>query len=225
MKKIIIVCVVINITIISIVGYFMFFNKNANEVVNMVDVVDLNKYVAVNVLEDYDLEFIYEESEKEKNIVLKTEPSANELVQVGQTIKIYLSTGELSLYYKRLVNTYYEDNIDYIYSLENNNVNVIVETQISDDYPDGVIIYQSHNDKISDNDTFKILVNYTKPLILIPNFFNETESFVIDYLRDYNIQINFIYTKMDGCNRVYDQSIAPNTLVISGTSIYIYVAI
>lgn len=225
MKKILIFCFSINVLIISIFSYFLFFKQDNNEVSKMIDVVDLNKYFVVNILEDYELEFIYEQSEKDKNVVIRTEPSADELTQIGQKIKIFVSTGESVFTYKNLINTYYDDNIEYLNELESKNISVIVESQVSDEYPNGVIIHQSSYGEITEFDVFKVVVNYTKPLIQILDFTGKTENYVLDYFKDYDIKINFIYNKNDGSKLIYDQSIAPNSLVISGIVIYIYISI
>ncbi|MFI3251680.1 MAG: hypothetical protein R3Y60_00930 [bacterium] len=225
MKKIIILCVGINLIIYCIFGYFLLFKQNNNEVINMVNLENLSKQEVIDSIEYYELEFIYLESEQEKDIVLYTSPAKNELTQVGQKIKVYISSGMISMYYKNLINTYYEDNVEYFNELELYGVSVIVEKQLDDNYPDGVIVYQSLNDVVSSSDTFKIIVNYNNPLILVPNLIGKNENEVLLLFEKYDIEIQFIYTKKDGSKLVFDQSISPNTLIISGSVLYVYISI
>lgn len=225
MKRIIIVCIIIDIAIISTFSYFIFLKGNNNEIKNMIDVVLLDKDEATKLLDDYELEFIYTESLNVRDSIVSTEPKVNEFIENGQKIKIYLSTGEVSIYYEKLINTYYEDKIDYLNELEKSGVNIVIEHQISNDYPDGVIIFQSLSDKINLNDTLKLIVNYKEPLIFIPDFTGKTESFVLNYFKGYDIQINFIYNKKDGDFLVYNQSISAGSLVINSTVLYLYISI
>ncbi len=224
MKKLLIVCTIINIAISITFTYFMHFKKDS-EMINMVDVTTLNKEEAVSILCDYEIEIIYEESYLEVNKVIKTDPSVNELTQKGQKVLVYLSSGEVSIYYKNLVNTYYEDNVDYLLELENSNISIKIFNNISDDYPDGVIISQSLEGKINSGDILELVVNYKKPLIFIPDFVGKTDTYVINHFKENDINIKFIYTKNDGSNVIYDQSIQPNSLVISGLTLYIYISI
>lgn len=226
MKKIVFICILINISIFSVFSYYLFFRSNDNELIYMIDVINLEKQEVSNLLDDYELEFIYIDSNKEKDSVVYTSPKVNEITQKGQKISIYLSTGEEKIYYDNLVNKYYEANVEYLEFLENEyNINVIIENQLSDDYPNGVIVYQSTNGIINKNDTFIITVNYNNSLILIPNLIGKTENEVISIFKDEDIILHFIYDNNSKEKLVYKQSIEPNSLVIKGTILYIYISI
>lgn len=224
MKKVIIFCVLINVAILSVFSYFIFIEKNDNDVVKMIDLEGRNKNDIADMLDCYEVEYIYFDSNESKDTIVYTEPSKNELTQIGQKIKIYISSGTVKEYYLNMINTYYEENIDYLNELETKIENLVIENQISDEYPDGVIIHQSLDGVIDGNDTLIIKVNYNKPLINIPDLIGKSELEIIYILKDYDLKYKIIYTKMDGSNKVYEQSISPNTLVISNTYLYIYIA-
>lgn len=224
MKKTILFCVFINVMIFGVFSYFIFIKSNDNDVTKMIDLVGYNKNDVEELIDYYEVEYIYFDSNEKKDTIIYTEPSKNELTQIGQKVKVYISSGTIKEYYLNLINTYYEDNIDYINELEIKIDNLIIESQISDDYPDGIIIYQSLDGIINEDDTLIIKVNYNKPLINVPNLIGKSELEVIYFLKDYDLKYKIIYTKMDGTNKVYNQSISPNTLVISDTYLYIYIA-
>lgn len=226
MKKIIIICLTINILIYGVFTYFIFFKQNEIIVLEMKDITNLKKSEVIEELFDYDIEFIYCESTKQKDTVVYTEPNAKEFIQEGQIIKVYISTGYIKEYYKDIVNKYLENELDYIEYLEDKNIEVIIEKQISNDYPDGVIIYQSLFGEVKENESFKIIVNYNEPLILVEDFTNKTEEYVKEYFAKTNIEVYFIYNKKDGSNLVYGQSISPNSLIKNDiTILYVYISI
>lgn len=224
MKKIIIICILVNVIICSFIGYFLLFQKD-NEVKRMIDVTNLTKEKSEYLLNEYELEFIEINSENEKNTVVYTIPKVNELTQKNQLIKIYISSGSVDEYYENLVNQYYEEKLDYIEYLENKKINVIIEKQISDNYPDGLIISQSTNGILKQNDTIILVVNYCEPLYSIPNFIGKTEDEVLEYLSNNDFNIVIIYEEFNTDNKVFKQSIEPNSLVLKGTMVYVYISI
>ncbi len=223
MKKVIFVCVIINFILISIFSFILFFNKN--EVFKMIDVTSLTKEETIDKLEDFNIEFIEIDSNLEKNTVVYTDPMKDEFIQKNQILKIYISNGKKENNYDNLVNKYYDDVVDYLNYLEKEQkVKVIIKKQLSDNYPDGVILSQSSNGKILENDTFTILINYNNPLILVPNLIGKTEEEVIEIFIEIDLNILFIYEQIDGSNKVYNQSISPNSLVLNGTILYVYIS-
>ncbi len=226
MKKIIIFCITINIILYSTILYFVFIKNTNEEIVYMQNLVNETKEDAISKLKDFEVEVIESNSDRDKGTVLYTEPRENELVYKGQHIKLFISNGYHSESYRILINKHYEDNIDYLNNIsEKYNINVIVENQISDNYPDGVIIYQSTNGNIRNNEEFKIIVNYNKPLILIPNLIGKSELDVLEYFKNYDIIICFIYEKKNGTNLVFNQSINEGSLVFNKSFLYVYISI
>lgn len=225
MKKIVVVCICINIIIFCSITYFLFL-KPSDDTKKMIDVSHLDKKDVITKLSGYEVEFIEINSNLKKDVVVYTIPKCNELITENQKIKVYLSNGIIDIYYDDLINKHYEDYINYLNDLEeNNNVNIIIEKQINDNFPDGVIISQSSNGIIKENDTFTIIVNYNNPLILIPDLTGKTETEVIYLFKKYNIILLFVYDELNGDNKVYKQSIQKNSLVLNGTILYVYISI
>ncbi len=98
MKKLMIVCIVLNLFIVAGFAIFL-FSTGDKEIAYMHDVVNYSLNEAKNELDDYKLEINYIESELDYNSVVYTIPSKNELTQKGQTIKIFVSLGYVTKSY------------------------------------------------------------------------------------------------------------------------------
>ncbi len=226
MKKILIISGIIVIVLYGYLTINLFFNEE----INTEYLKDLTNYKIDDIKKeynDYQISIIYIDSNEEKDTILYTNPSANKLISEGQKIELFVSSGITSNTYKNLTNKYYEDNLIYIEWLIQNEVEVIIENQISNDYPDGTIIKQSSYGEIKANEKFIITVNYNEALIEIPNLINKTEDYVINYFKETKIEIIFIYNSVNNTkNLVYYQSIKPNSLVLNtNTKLYIYIAL
>lgn len=227
MKKIILICGCLVLVIYLIIASVMFFNNKTNKADYLVDITNYNMNDIKDILKDYKISIIYIDSTEQHDTVLYTAPSANKLVYIGQEIQVYVSNGNETITYKNLINKYYEDNQEYFTYLEKLGVNIIIENQISNEYPDGLIINQSSLGVVKSTDDFIIKVNYNEPLIEIPDLINKTESYVRDYFKDTKIEVIFIYNNVNKEeDLVYYQSINANSLVINtNTKLYVYISI
>ncbi len=227
MKKTIIILLLFNVIIVFTCANTI-FTFNDNSVEKMTDVSNLKLDNVINKYKKYELEIEYIDSSKSENIVLYSYPSKDSLLIEGQKIKLYVSKGIEVFYYKSLLFKSFEDNYEYIYSLEKHGVHVVVINQIDNDLPDGIIVSQSMSGIIKNGDQLEIVVNYNEPLLKIDSFIGLSEADVLNKIYNYNIDVKLIYNENKGIKGlVYYQSIPCNSLVLNNrnTILFIYISI
>lgn len=227
MRRIIVICLIINILIFSAISYTLFFNTSKTETLYLNDLTDLKVDEALKQLVDYNVEIIEVESEIEVNTVLYTVPEKDRLIYKGQTIQIYISTGEIIENYKDLTNQYYSDNIDYLEDLTDKyNINIVIEQSKNQGYADGLIISQSNFGEIIDNESLTIVVNIDDSTVIIPSFVNKNYQSAQQFFSDKDIKVIYIFSKSAYTkDMIYSQSIKENSLVlVNDNPIYFYVS-
>ena len=228
MRRIYLGIIIYNVLLIVLVFYTIFFANNDIKMNYLKDVSGKSEEEGIEILSDYQIALEYIESQKEKNVILYSKPSAGELVYENQMVTLYVSKGYLSEKYRNLENMMYEDCWEYLQSLiEKYKIEVVITYERNNKHLDGLIYKQKMLDEYIDlNDVIELVVISNPKSIIITDFTGWHYKDVIKYAEENSVNVYFEYiTILFPKDYVVGQSVLAGTKVLKNSNpITVYLA-